>query len=686
MATTTSTRTKAAKASKTTRDWESVNRVVFPTTKVEETLSLYALDWTQPHLNKSIISNPDRRRKVNLSGLSPIELSKTLHDAENGVGSVATANDFSITDRTTVAIHEGGHLSLCTYFNAFPASYWRRWTRVDVTRFTCQARGKGYITLMHSTGRGLATSVTVLEVNSASRKSTFTFDIPMTGLLDGGFFWADAEAAEDVTLTLSDAQWQVPTDKRTAEPLSKRKQTSLSIAIATFNRPTYCFEQLSSLAAAEDLRKRIDTIYCTDQGTDLVSDQPGFAAMKKDLGAQLTLIRQRNLGGSGGFTRGMYETVNAGKSDYVLLLDDDAVNEPEAILRAVQFSDYAAKPVIVGGGMLHLDNRSVLYTQGERLNTSRMWMQPSRGLEYNHDFSQEPLRDAPELHQLIGADYNGWWECLIPVSVVKEIGLPMPVFIKFDDVEYSLRAKEHGYPTVCLPGVAVWHQAWHDKDPSRTWEQYFLHRNRWICALLHCPKPNPRFAMEMQYTDLTLGMRLLYSGMALHQKSLHDILRGPEYIISTMPTALGEARKLKEAYPDSQLEPSVDAFPEPVSDFSSKIKPKPMWAQQLAGLKAGIKALLTRSNGTNDERPQTTIPSYESMWESFEGVSSALVTSSDGNSVAWFKRNTPLYHRAMKESVQLSSYFMKHWEELSEQYRSYPFTDFSTWEKLFNED
>ena len=76
----------------------------------------------------------------------------------------------------------------------------------------------------------------------------------------------------------------------------------------------------------------------------------------------------------------MYETAKAGDSDFVLLLDDDAISEPESILRAIQFSDYTVRPVLVGGGMFHLDNRTMLYTQGERINAQRMWMYPSKSM------------------------------------------------------------------------------------------------------------------------------------------------------------------------------------------------------------------------------------------------------------------------------------------------------------------
>ena len=46
------------------------------------------------------------------------------------------------------------------------------------------------------------------------------------------------------------------------------------------------------------------------------------------------------------------------------------------------------------------------------------------------------LRQTPMLHMRLDADYNGWWMCLIPIEVIREIGLALPAFIKWDDAEY----------------------------------------------------------------------------------------------------------------------------------------------------------------------------------------------------------------------------------------------------------
>ena len=63
----------------------------------------------------------------------------------------------------------------------------------------------------------------------------------------------------------------------------------------------------------------------------------------------------------------------------------------------------------------------------------------------------------------------------------------MPLFIKWDDSEFGLRAKQAGYPTVSFPGAAVWHVPWTDKNDALDWQSYFHQRNRFIAALLHSP-------------------------------------------------------------------------------------------------------------------------------------------------------------------------------------------------------
>lgn len=658
--------------------WEAVMRVVYPVKDAEQTLPLYAIDWTRQHAAETTLDSRIDMRRLEFGSMNQSTLQRLLRGAGSSTG--VTCDSFSITGRTSLTLNDRGHMSGCTFFNAFPASYWRRWTAVKTVRFTASIVGNAKISIFRSTGRGLIYPVAERVVQTEDSAVSVCVDVPMVGHMDGGYFWFDAESL-DGPVTVTDAAWAVPRSARTAE-----HDTSMSIAITTFNRAAYCMNQLRAIAGSSALRKRLDTVYCTDQGSDLVCEQEGFTEISADLGQQLTYIQQANLGGSGGFSRGMYETVKAGDSDFVLLLDDDAVSEPESILRSIQFSDYTIRPVLVGGGMFHLDNRTMLYTQGERINPQRMWMYPSKSMGYNHDFSVEPLRDSPDRHQRIDEDFNGWWMCLIPVAVMRKIGLSLPVFIKFDDIEYGLRAGKAGFPTVCLPGVAVWHQAWHDKDPARSWEEYFTERNRWITALLTYPDTPPRMLLETLYGDASLGLRFVYSAMALHHMALKDIMRGPQYLVDCLPTKLGEVRELRAQYPDAQVEDSFEAFPEPVGEVESpKNHPSTMKSRYKAAVGLIAASFVRNVDPDKAMRPDAAISARDAAWTwlAFDHVNSALVTTADGNGVAWLKRDNKRFRQGMLEGYRLTRRILRNWRRLSAQYRAYGISSMETWARIF---
>lgn len=658
--------------------WETVMRVVYPVKDAEQTLPLYAIDWARPHAAETTLDSRIDMRRLEFGSMNQSTLQRLLRGAGSSTG--VTCDSFSITGRMSLTLNDRGHMSGCTFFNAFPASYWRRWTAVKTVRFTVSIVGNAKISVFRSTGRGLIYPVAERVVQTEDSAVSVCVDVPMVGLMDGGYFWFDAESL-DGPVTVTDAAWAVPRSARTAE-----HDTSMSIAITTFNRAAYCMNQLRAIAGSSALRKRLDTVYCTDQGSDLVCEQEGFTEVSADLGKQLTYIQQANLGGSGGFSRGMYETVKAGDSDFVLLLDDDAVSEPESILRSIQFSDYTIRPVLVGGGMFHLDNRTMLYTQGERINPQRMWMYPSKSMGYNHDFSVEPLRDSPDRHQRIDEDFNGWWMCLIPVAVMRKIGLSLPVFIKFDDIEYGLRAGKAGFPTVCLPGVAVWHQAWHDKDPARSWEEYFTERNRWIAALLTYPDTPPRMLLETLYGDASLGLRFVYSAMALHHMALKDIMRGPQYLVDCLPTKLGEVRELRAQYPDAQVEDSFEAFPEPVGEVKSpKNHPSTMKSRYKAAVGLIAASFVRNVDPDKAMRPDAAISARDAAWTwlAFDHVNSALVTTADGNGVAWLKRDNKRFRQGMLEGYRLTRRILRNWRRLSAQYRAYGISSMETWARIF---
>ncbi|MFM2721335.1 glycosyltransferase [Microbacterium mcarthurae (nom. nud.)] len=605
------------------------------------------------------------------------EVSSLYVDTGDGSDS-QPGESYEIQGRRSIRIFPHRRVSMGTFFNAFPASYWQRFTNVRAVRLSATLSGRGLLSVYKSSARGRSSAV----ASRSFSDETVEIDLPLTSFIDGGYYWFDVACAGGEA-TLEGAEWQVP-DTREVEG-------TVTVGITTFNRPTYALDQLVAVGEDEGIKDVLDTILLVDQGTDLVSNQPGFPAAAEVLGDRLRVIRQANLGGSGGFGRAMLETLRGERSRYVLLLDDDAISEPEAIVRSVRFADFCIKPTIVGGGMLHLDERAVLYTQGETWDYGRSWMRPSGESEYDHDFAEDTLRATPELHRRLAADFNGWWMCLIPTEVLDRIGLSLPVFLKFDDIEFSLRAGDQGYPTVCLPGVAVWHMAWHDKDPSRTWEEYFIHRNRWITGLLHPGGKRGAALPLMSFLgDIKLLFMLQYSTVRLRHEALADLLRGPSALPGLLPQRQAEIRQMRGQYSDARVVENLADLPvvrrAPGARGTVRRPTNPVAALVLAA-RVAVRQLLVRETAHSKRHPERIIPAPDISWWRFSDIDSALVTSPDGLGVAWYQRDRALMRRFLIKSVMVHLKLWRRFPRLSAQYRD-GLTDITSpaaWEKIFTD-
>ncbi|MGC7344971.1 glycosyltransferase, partial [Mycobacteroides abscessus] len=126
------------------------------------------------------------------------------------------------------------------------------------------------------------------------------------------------------------------------------------------------------------------------------------------------------------------------------------------------------------------------------------------------------------LHRRVDVDFNGWWMCMIPRQIAEELGQPLPLFIKWDDAEYGLRAGEHGYGTVTLPGAAIWHMAWSDKDDAIDWQAYFHLRNRLVVAALHWDGPVSGLIASHLKATIKHLLCLEYSTVAIQNKAMED--------------------------------------------------------------------------------------------------------------------------------------------------------------------
>ncbi len=586
-----------------------------------------------------------------------------------------------IRSRTALRLEPSQLLSFGTYFNAFPASYWRRHTVVTDVELTVSVTGTGsVVTVYKSMARGHSQRVGAATVEDES--GTFTFALSLKPFVDGGWYWYDVVAG-DHGATVDSAEWtaQVPADKA--------EHGTVDICITTM-LPDMSAQLLGQLGAADELQPYLDTVFVMDQGKDKVTDSDYFPAAKEGLGDKLRVLVQGNLGGSGGYARGQLESVRKGTATYAMMMDDDVVCEPEGIIRAVTFGDLAKRPTIVGGHMFNLYSRAELHSFGEIVQPWRFWWQTRLDGYSQWDFGARNLRSSRWLHKRADVDFNGWFMCLIPRVVLEEIGLSLPVFIKWDDSEFGLRAKAAGYPTVSFPGAAVWHVPWTDKNDGLDWQSYFHHRNRLIAALLHSPyERGGRMVRESLNHQVKHLASLQYSTAELRHLAMEDVLRGPHFLHGELATKLADINAFRKQYSDAQLHLDRDDLPpvrrkKPPKKGKSDIEiPGRLSTLITAGL-APIRQLRPVREMAGDY-PETELTAMDAKWWNLVKYDSAVVSMNDGSSVALYQRDPQHYRDLIKRTIEIHRRFHREWPELAQQYRDAlgDITSPETWSKTF---
>ena len=315
-----------------------------------------------------------------------------------------------------------------------------------------------------------------------------------------------------------------------------RNEPMLSIVMCTFKREKYARHVIETLHNSDTLEGQPYNFLLVDNSDSLPDDYFG------DLPVQI--FRQDNFGGAGGFTRGLLEAMDqTGHSSptHVLLLDDDIELVPETIFRAIQLLRYQTRDLVIGAPMFDMVRPHILSVAGDATDLARNPFYPTclRG-----DFD---ARDPAALSKLAAGnftDFIGWWFALFSVESVKKCGLPLPLFLHNDDVEYGVRLQRLGVPSTYVGGLAVWHEPFYAKDAS--WIRYYDVRNSLMAWAVNDKKLTAKHVnkhlAEMVWTDL---FSFNYARASILLEALDDFLQGPAVLSgSPLPTLA----KIKSLY------------------------------------------------------------------------------------------------------------------------------------------
>lgn len=150
------------------------------------------------------------------------------------------------------------------------------------------------------------------------------------------------------------------TAARYVTPQPPPNAVRLGLVVTHFHRVAQVLpavERIRCLLRRPDLRGRLTlTVMDNSRNLPLASD------------AEVTVIPNQNLGGTGGFVRGMLSLIDGGTHTHALFMDDDASCETASTARALALLSYARTPRLAVTGALISESRPwQLLENGARL-------------------------------------------------------------------------------------------------------------------------------------------------------------------------------------------------------------------------------------------------------------------------------------------------------------------------------
>lgn len=411
-----------------------------------------------------------------------------------------------------------------TYFNSFFESYYARYTSIDRVYYSLRLAGD-FIVSLHR-----RRSPTDQECLSRSTHLSLRPDAPLrldlpplrdshkpgriyleiTSLRDGGTFYG-GELLTDETAP---------------------SEVALAIVICTYKKNPYVKQTVDAITSEPGLLGEHVAVFVVDNGRDLPTTT--FTDPR------VQVIPNENVGGSGGFNRGLLAATSSGRRfTHFLLMDDDIVLCAEVLLRLVGIFKFARTDFVLCGSMLQKERPHFLFEaggiyglHGDRTRPDPLaWAAIKNGLY---------LQDYDALDKLLieeRPDYGALWFLAFSREVLQKNGLLLPFFIKVDDIEYGLRlGARDEHPLVAFPSIAVWHDAF-DKKKS-AWEVYYCLRNGLVCNTLHRPASLTSTLRRVSEKFLSRLLVFDYGPAELALLAAEHYLLGPRFLASEHPARL----------------------------------------------------------------------------------------------------------------------------------------------------
>lgn len=241
---------------------------------------------------------------------------------------------------------------------------------------------------------------------------------------------------------------------------------SVFVIIVNWNGRADTLECLRSLGTGCYRNKNIIVV---DNG----SVDGSVAVIRRDFPAVTLIETGRNLGFTGGNNAGIAVALQSG-ADYIYLLNNDTVSEPDAIEVLIAAAEGNPQFGLLTPRINYFDRKSEPWFAGSILDLTR-------GLAV-HDNNSVPAR-SDRIREL---EWASGCAMLIRRGVLEQIaGFDDKFFLSWEDVDLSLRLRKTGMKIGLVPAAKIYHKV--GRSFVSTWGvgTYYSVRNQLLLMSIH---------------------------------------------------------------------------------------------------------------------------------------------------------------------------------------------------------
>lgn len=414
----------------------------------------------------------------------------------------------------------GGTYDFTTYFNALSVEKLKRYTSASGFSLTLETKGASFSYIQTSadvfSSSPREVQETSAEIPESSEWTVHSFDL----LAEENPILVGFKIVTSGDLYIRSGSYSIEFDH-------ELRDVDLMLSTTTFKKEAYIKANIAKikdeiLGSNEDIASHF-RMFVVDNGRTL--DAPELQ------GDRVSICPNDNVGGAGGFTRGMIEALDASSPvTHILLMDDDVSISSESIIRTYNLlravNDEYANAFISGAMLSHetadeqWEDTGYMTPEG----TFSPAKPPLRLTKFEDLIYNESYRvpgPIKKLHQR----YAAWWYCAMPLDAVRKNGLPLPYFVRCDDAEYGVRCAPE---FMTMNGIGIWHDSFHYRYNAAV-ERYQTTRNTMIAQYTTGFSPNSDFMHELDRNMYLELKKFGYDNAELLLNAFEDFMKGPDF-------------------------------------------------------------------------------------------------------------------------------------------------------------